>query len=52
MRHRDRAKRTGAAGEETTAGEFDLHGDALDTARRARRDGGRQDEVRGYIETM
>ena len=27
MRHRDRAKRTGAGGEETTAGEFDLHGE-------------------------
>jgi hypothetical protein len=52
MRYRDRAERTGAGGEETTAGEFDLHGDALDIARRARRGSGRQDEVRCYIETM
>jgi hypothetical protein len=32
MRHRDGAKRACTGGQEAAAGEFDLHGDALDIA--------------------
>ena len=37
---------------QAATGEFDLHGDALDTAWRDRRDGSRHDQARRYIETM